>query len=93
MKNNNPENKLKEKIITACNIPKDAALGFPITTIIGNREISIENYRGILEYNTELIKVLTKMGQIKISGIDLEIEYYTNDEMKIIGRFEGIELL
>lgn len=93
MKNNNQESKLKEKIITACNIPKDAALGYPITTIVGNREVSIENYRGILEYNSEFVKILTKSGQIKILGTSLKIQYYTNDEMKIIGKITGIELL
>ncbi len=93
MKQNNHDNGLKEKIISACNIPKDAALGYPITKIVGDKELIIENYRGILEYNNELIKVVTKIGQIKIMGVNLEIEYYTNDEMKIVGKIEKIHIL
>ncbi len=83
----------REKIVSACNIPKDAALGYPITTLIGQNEIRVENYRGILEYADDKIRILTKIGQIQILGKGLEIPYYTNDEMKITGRIKMIECL
>ena len=54
-------------------------------------EICIENYRGILEYTDLLIRVQTKSGQIRLSGKNLQIEYYTNDEMKITGRIVQLE--
>ena len=41
-------------------MPKDVVLGASVVTVIGNGEISIENYRGILEYTGELIRVQTK---------------------------------
>ena len=67
-------------------MPKDVVLGASVVTVIGNGEISIENYRGILEYTGELIRVQTKKGQIQVHGKGLQIEYYLNDEMKITGR-------
>ena len=57
----------------------------------GRNEICIENYRGILEYTDLLIRVQTKSGQIRLSGKNLQIEYYTNDEMKITGRIVQLE--
>lgn len=91
MKRNKQEHSVKEKFIEVCNIPKDAALGFPIITVVGKKEVYIESYRGILEYNHENIRVLTKLGQIKIKGKNLEVDYYTNDEMKITGIILSVE--
>lgn len=91
MKRKEKDHSVKEKFIEACNIPKDAALGFPIITVVGKKEVYIESYRGILEYNHEIIRVLTKLGQIKIKGNRLEVDYYTNDEMKITGLISSVE--
>lgn len=83
----------KEKLAEACRIPKEVVLGYSLVSISGNKEIIIENYRGILEYNKEYIRVSSKKGQIKISGSNLNIEYLNNEEMKITGRILGIEYL
>lgn len=72
-------------------MPKDVVLGVPIVTIVGEFEINIENYRGIIEYTDVLIRIKVKNGQIKITGKRLQIEYYTNDDMMITGRIEKIE--
>ena len=55
------------------------------------KDVSVENYRGIIEYADLLIRIQTKIGQIKIIGKSLQIDYYTNDEMKITGRITSIE--
>ena len=84
---------LKDRITNASGLPKDVVLGVPLVTVIGQNETCIENYRGILEYTDKLIRVQTKLGKIHISGKALQIEYYTNDEMKIVGCLEKIEFL
>ena len=71
-------------------MPRDVVMGASVITITGRNEICIENYRGILEYTDLLIRVQTKSGQIRLSGKNLQIEYYTNDEMKITGRTRWI---
>lgn len=82
---------LKQKMAEATNLPKDVVLGIPILTLIGKMELCIENYRGIIEYNDVLIRLQSKSGQIRVSGKRLQIEYYTNDEMKITGYIQSIE--
>lgn len=74
-------------------MPKDVVLGASVVTILGNTEICIENYRGILEYTECLIRVQTKERQIRLAGKNLKIEYYTNDEMKITGCICCIEFV
>lgn len=83
--------KIKNKIAGAASMPKDVVLGVPIVTITGYNEMCIENYRGIVEYSDILIRVQTKVCQIKLHGKHLQIEYYTNDEMKITGSITSLE--
>lgn len=75
----------------AASLPKDVVLGVPILTMTGRMELCIENYRGIIEYTDVLIRVQSKAGQIRVSGKRLQIEYYTNDEMKITGYIQSVE--
>lgn len=85
------KNLLKNRVSDAANIPKDVILGVPLIRIIGSEEFYIENYRGILEYTDSLIRIQTKIAQIHLIGKKLEIIYYTNDEMKVIGHIEKLE--
>lgn len=73
------------------NLPSDILTGDPIITIIGRNEISIENYRRIIEYTSKNIKILTNIGSISIQGKNIKISYFGKDEMKIAGRFELIK--
>lgn len=82
---------LKRRIADVSGIPSDVLLGVPILTIVGNQEIAVTNYRGIQEYTDTLIRIQTKIGQIRLVGHRLSIEYYTNDEMKISGCIHRIE--
>lgn len=84
-------NFLKSQISDAVSIPKDVLFGVPIMRLIGSEEFYIENYRGILEYTENVIRIQTKIGQIVLKGKKLEIISYTNDEMKVIGDIELLE--
>ena len=53
----------------------------------------IGNYRGITEYTEELVRVQTKGGQIRLTGRQLQVEYYTNDEMKVTGKILTLEFI
>lgn len=72
-------------------MPEDVVLGASVITITGRNEVCIENYRGIIEYTECLIRVQTKTVQIRLTGKQLQIEYYTNDEMKITGIICSLE--
>ena len=82
---------LKEKIVEISEMPKDAALRLPVLTMIGQSELQIENYMGIIEYTDCLIRIHTKTGPLKVCGKNLCILYYTNDDMKIKGHIQTIQ--
>lgn len=82
---------LKTRITDVAGVPKDVLLGAPLITVTGQSEACVENYRGILEYTDKLIRIQTKLGKIHVVGRNLQIEFYTNDEMKIVGHIMTIE--
>lgn len=83
----------KNRITETVGMPKDVIYGVPMVTLTGHSEMFVSNYRGILEYTEQLIRVQTKLGRIHVTGKSLQIEYYNNDEMKIIGHINTLEYL
>ncbi len=81
----------RNKIAELSELPKDVALGMPVLTVTGQMELCLENYRGIIEYTDSLVRIQTKTGQIRINGQQLQVVYYTSDEMKVTGRIQSIE--
>lgn len=82
---------IKEKMVSAMDLPKDVIQNASVITILGRNELCIENYQGIIEYTDTLIRVQTRTGQIRIQGKRLRIQYYTNDEMKVTGALSSLE--
>lgn len=82
--------KVKSNIVESLELPKDLVYGAVIVTVTGKTEVLIENYKGIIEYTCEKIRLQTKHCQVAVCGKRLLIQYYTNDEMKITGFIEKI---
>ena len=76
---------MKELLVNSMSLPRDILYGASILTVTGNQEIWVENYKGILEYTRERICLQAKHNVICISGSNLSIKYYTNEDMKITG--------
>ena len=82
-----------ESLSNQLRLPSDMLAGAPIINAIGRNELYIENYKGILEYNSTFIRILTKIGRVNIEGKNLNIVYFTNDEMKITGMIYSIDFV
>lgn len=82
---------VKENMVETLELPKDLMYRASIVTITGRREVLIENYKGILEYTEEYIKIQTKNAKLTVYGKRLNIEYYTNEDMKVVGFIKSIE--
>ena len=80
---------LSEKI----GLSSDILAGAPIVTMIGQTELSIEHYKGIIEYTGDLLRIQTKTGRIHIEGKNLVIRNYSEDTMKVSGFIRMIQYL
>lgn len=83
----------KELVVESLHLPKDSLLGASIVTITGNEDVFVENYKGIIEYTSQVILLQGKTCKIKICGKRLNIVYYTNEDMKISGCVEAVHYL
>ena len=72
-------------------ISADLQVTQPTITVVGNKFISIENYLSIITYDTNLIKIKTKIKTIKITGDKLLLKYITDNEIGIKGIIYSIE--
>ena len=93
-KNQSKLSKVKENVkynlVESLELPMDIMYGAVIITAMGRNQILVENYKGIIEYTQEKIRLQTKTCQVTIQGKRLIVEYYTNEEMKITGYIQGI---
>ncbi len=80
----------KEKILNKFDFPKDIAMELPKIIVIGNKEITIENHKGLLAFESNLIKINSRLGAILINGENFEILFIGDSTMTISGNFYGI---
>ena len=66
-------------------ISPDFKVTEPTVTLIGNTFVCIENSLSIVGYDTNLIKIKTKVKTIKITGDKLLLKYIEENEIGIKG--------
>lgn len=84
---------IMERMSGKLNIPTDILAGAPILMATGKNQVCLENYKGIIEYNGNLIRVQTKICKISIEGKNLNIDYFTEDELRISGIIQSIKYI
>ena len=73
-------------------VPKELYTNEPKVIITGFNELIIENYKGILEYEEYYVRLNTYIGNININGLNLKLEKMTEDNLKILGKIESIDI-
>ena len=86
--NQNNQPSLNEKLADAIDISKNVMLGVPLVTMVGDRELTIENYVGIIEYGEDIIRIKCKAVNVSITGKNLELKTMTDEFLYITGRFK-----
>ena len=82
----------KKRLDKILEIPEEVYSNTPKITITGFNEIIIENYKGILEYEEFFASISTYIGVVNINGYNINLEKMTNDDIKITGKIESVEL-
>lgn len=78
------------KLLSAMQISPDLAFGEPVITFYGGREVHIENYRRILEYDACHICILIQHGRMLLEGKEIRIVSYSGEEMRVVGNIEQV---
>ena len=84
--------KRKNKLDRMLEIPKEVYTNIPKITVTGFDEMIIENFKGVLEYEEFFVRINTYIGIININGFNLNLENMTNDDLKVTGKIESIDM-
>ena len=83
---------LLERAAGMFDLPVDAVAGLPKIELVGDKELRVENHRGILAYGREEIHVSGGPFIIRVQGEGLELRAMTGLELLITGQIFGIQL-
>jgi len=73
-------------------LPRDIVLDLSRLTLIGDRQLHLENHKGIVEYGSEGIKVMTSSGLLFIRGQGLVLRHLYAAELCVEGEIQALEL-
>lgn len=85
--------KIGEKISDALEIDREVLLNIPKITLAGREEAYVENFKGILKYGSETLRLSANGGDIEINGAELELKYIKSDEIAVIGDIKSVVFL
>ena len=88
MKKRNYNNKI-DRILE---LPQEVYSNVPKIIITGFDEMIIENFKGILEYEEFFVRINTHIGLININGYGLSLENMTDDDIKVKGKIESLDI-
>lgn len=81
----------KENLSQSIGFTSDILLGATVVTIEGDQCLMVENYKGIIVYEEHMIMLQGRKNRVLIEGKRLQIEYYTNLDMKIRGIISSVK--
>ncbi len=90
MSKNQSRPTLRERVADTVGISKEVILDTVLLSAIGNREITLENYKSILSYSDTVIKIKTNPRVVELAGTNLEIRTISRDMLYITGRINTI---
>jgi sporulation protein YqfC len=80
------------KIDELLELPKEVCSNVPKIIITGFDEMIIENFKGILEYEEFFVRINTYMGIVNINGYGLSLENMTDDDIRVKGKIESLDI-
>ena len=82
---------LKKRAVSALDLPKELVL--PVMTVSGGNELRVVNYKGVMEYSSERIRLNTHCGVVIVEGKQLVIDRIASEYVTLSGRVTRIDLV
>ena len=92
MERSGRKERLLERTAEALELPGDLVAGLPRIELTGDRELRMENHRGILAYGSREIQISGGRLVVKVRGENLELRAMNAGELLITGALRGVEL-
>ena len=74
-------------------LPGGIAAGVPVMELTGNRQLVMEQHRGVLSYSTELVEINAGNMVVRVTGTQLQLVAMTETDLRIDGHIGRVELV
>lgn len=78
------------KWVEALGLPGEVVRGLPLVTLTGNREVYVENHRGLLAYQPEQVLIKTGAGRLCIAGRGLCLRTMDREALLVCGQIDSL---
>ena len=73
-------------------IPAFGLHGLPRLTLTGDRQLLVEQHRGLTRYSAEEIVIALQRGRVRLTGQNLRLVAMDKEAVLIAGEIKGLEL-
>jgi len=84
--------KVGESMADILDLPKEVLMDVAKITIVGSRQVTIENHKGIIQYTSEKMRISVGEGEVIICGKDMVIKSIAPEEINISGTVQRVLL-
>ncbi|OAB33955.1 sporulation protein YqfC [Paenibacillus glacialis] len=85
--------KLRNWTYEKLDLPQDIVFNLPRLTLIGNKELLIENHNGVIHFSPEKLILSLSQGSLEIEGAELMIRSILPREVMIEGTVRNIKYI
>lgn len=84
---------INEKVAKMLSLPADMGGVSTVVKIVGTEEITVDGYRGIIEYTENIVRLNTAKFIVKINGSNLTLKEAAAEFITICGVINGVEYI
>jgi len=70
----------------------ESAAALPRATLEGRSRALIENHTGIVEFSCERLRLSSRLGEISVTGAELELARVCPGSLMVLGRIDGVTM-
>jgi sporulation protein YqfC len=74
-------------------MPKEVVFNLPIIQALGAEEVNINNYKSLVEYSGECVRINTVSGIVRFEGNGLVLRHVTSEYISVSGCISKIEFI
>lgn len=86
------QGKVKFLNLLAGDLPGEPLPGQSLLELTGDRQVLIENHRGVTQYSRERIGVKVGFGELLVCGYGLELARMSQGQLVVTGAVDSIQL-
>jgi sporulation protein YqfC len=81
------------KLANLLDIPLDTVADWPRIIVNANQSVTVQNHRGVIEYDQTMARINTKLGELILYGERLTLISALQTEVVVAGKIERVELV